>query len=83
MREADSRDPVNLPPLDVLLYARSRPDPRERLLILTAMRAAFPALQQDPDWSRQIEALREEIRSKLLCGRRDRLARDAEAAPHH
>jgi hypothetical protein len=74
---------VNLPPLDVLLYARSRPNPRERLVILTAVRATFPALQQDPDWSRQIEALREEIRSKLLRGRRDRLARDAEAARHH
>jgi hypothetical protein len=77
------RSRMNLPPLDVLLYARSRPDPRERLLILTAVRAAFPALQQDPDWSRQIEALREGIRSTLLRGHRGRLARDAEAAPHH
>ena len=52
---------MNLPPLDLLLYARSRPDPRERLLILTAMRMAFPVLHQDPDWNRQIEALRKEI----------------------
>ena len=74
---------MNLPPLDVLLYARSRRDPRERLRILTAVRMAFPALHQDPDWSRQIEELREEIRSQILRGRGKRLVRDAEAAPHH
>ena len=74
---------MNLPPLDILLYARSRRDPRERLLILTAVRMAFPALQQDPDWSRQIEQLREEIASQILRERGDRRGREVEPALLH
>ena len=59
------RDPyigtVDLPPLDLLLYARSRPDPTERFVVLTAVRMAYPALHRDPDWMRLIQELRDEI----------------------
>jgi len=54
-------DGVDLPPLDLLLYARSRTDPRERLVVLTAVRIAYPALHRDPDWMRQIQGLLDEV----------------------
>jgi hypothetical protein len=60
-----ARDPhiglVDLPPLDLLLYARSRPDARERFVLLTAVRMAYPALHEDPDWTRLLQDLRDEI----------------------
>jgi hypothetical protein len=49
------------PPLDVLLYALSRPDPRERFVALTAVRMAFPALRRDPEWTKRLQQLRDEI----------------------
>jgi hypothetical protein len=52
---------VDLPPLDLLLYARSRRDPRERLVVLTAVQTAYPALHRDPDWMRLLQNLRDEI----------------------
>jgi hypothetical protein len=52
---------VDLPPLDLLLYARSRADPRERFIVLTAVQMAYPALDRDPDWLRHLQALRDEI----------------------
>ena len=52
---------VDLPPLNLLLYARSRPDPRERFVVLTAVRMAYPALHGDPDWMRALQELRDEI----------------------
>jgi protein-disulfide isomerase-like protein with CxxC motif len=52
---------VDLPPLDLLLYARSRDDPRERFVVLTAVQMAYPALHRDPDWMKLLQDLHDEI----------------------
>jgi protein-disulfide isomerase-like protein with CxxC motif len=52
---------VSQPPLDVLLYAASRPDPRERFVILTAVQMAYPVVRADPEWTAQLQGLRNEI----------------------
>jgi hypothetical protein len=49
------------PPLDVLLYALSRADPRERFVALTGVRMAFPALRRDPEWAKRLQKMRDEI----------------------
>ena len=52
---------MSQPPLDVLLYAASRPDPRERFVILTAVQIGYPVLRADPEWTAQLQDLRNEI----------------------
>ena len=48
-------------PLDVLLYALSRPDPEERFVALTGVKMAFPALRRDPEWTKRPQKMCEEI----------------------
>jgi hypothetical protein len=49
------------PPLDVLLYALTRPDPKERFVAIAGVRMAFPALRRDPEWTKRLQELRDEI----------------------